>query len=159
VPIDVTTYLASSHLSEQIRNTEWAVPAIQTVHILAVATLVGAALTFHMRLAGLMAVDEPGDRVARRFVGWIWGALLVLCLTGGLMVVSEPDRTLHNPVFWSKMAGVVSGALLTCLFDGVARRNPGVAGAYPAAIRGLAIGGLLLWTAVILAGRWIAYVY
>jgi uncharacterized membrane protein YjfL (UPF0719 family) len=50
VPIDVTTYLASSHLSEQIRNTEWAVPAIQTVHILAVATLVGAALTFHMRL-------------------------------------------------------------------------------------------------------------
>jgi hypothetical protein len=83
----------------------------------------------------------------------------VLLITGLTMCIGEPDRVLVNQIFWTKMVLVVSVFLLTL---GLRRPflepsfKPGSVwrGRHARALAGLS---LLLWAAVVVCGRWIAY--
>jgi hypothetical protein len=103
-----------------------------------------------------MAVTENAGEIARRYLPWLWSALSVLVLTGLTLVVGEPERSLFNPAFWSKMVLLLIAAGLTLANGRAARHLPdGQAGS--ASLRVAAVIGLLAWAAVICAGRWIAY--
>lgn len=147
--------LADSQLAQLLRDTSWAIPAVQCVHIAAIAVLFVSSLVGQLRLAGLMATDvEPapiGRWLAPR-VRWPFAALLI---TGSLMIISEPERTLTNSVFWVKMGLVVCAlALSELLFRAAAK--PGEA-SQVARIGALTV--LVLWLGAIVCGRWIAYLY
>lgn len=87
------------------------------------------------------------------------GALVVLLLTGIVMLVAEPGRTLTNTVFWIKMALVLSAFALTMAF-----RKPLLDPQFRidhahwrAAVKPAAQASLAIWIAVVFCGRWIAY--
>jgi hypothetical protein len=85
----------------------------------------------------------------------IWKLLLLLLLTGALLIIAEPGRTLTNPVFFVKMAMLLVACVLTLWLSGAARRGiERSSGLHMAA----ACCTLLLWTGIIVAGRFIAYV-
>lgn len=152
-------WLYATSLSTSIREVGWLIPAIQSVHILAIAILVGSTLASDLRLAGVFATDETPATVVRRYLPWMWGALLVLLLTGLIMVLAEPGRTINNAVFWTKIALVTTAFALTLLF-----RKPILDqefrvedAAWASAAKPLAWLSLGIWVAVIFCGRWIAY--
>ena len=152
-------WLYGTSLSTSIREVDWLIPAVQSVHILAIAILVGSTLVSDLRLAGVFATDETPAAVVRRYLPWMWGALLVLLLTGLTMVLAEPGRTITNAVFWTKMALVVTAFTLTLLF-----RKPVLDqqfrlehAAWARSAKPLAWLSFGMWVAVIFCGRWIAY--
>lgn len=152
-------WLYQSPLSTMIRDVLWIVPAVQSIHILAIAVIFGSAVVSDLRLAGVLATDEPVGAVVRRYYPWMRNALIVLLVSGLIMAIGEPDRVLKNATFWLKMALVVSAFSLTWL-----ARRPllgHVADAHKAAnpsfAKPAAWLSILLWTAVIFCGRWIAY--
>ena len=155
----LATDLKATAVSQAIQGALWVVPTVQSIHILAIAALFGSALFLNLRILGLVGADEPVVSFARRYIGWIWGALVVLLLTGLTMVIGEPDRTLTNWVFWTKVGLVVSAVVLSAILHAPLAGNPyawergrrrGVASL-------LAGASMLLWVAIMVCGRWIAY--
>jgi hypothetical protein len=55
----ICTWLEQTPVSHAIQVTSWVVPAVQTVHILAIAAVASSALMIDLRLLGLVAADQP----------------------------------------------------------------------------------------------------
>ena len=148
-------WLANTSFSQSIQVTSWAIPGIQTVHILALATLFATALMFTLRIAGKGLASEPLQNQAPRFARAIWVLLLVLLLTGTLLIIAEPGRTITNPAFYAKMIMLALAIAITLWLTAVARRQFGGPGGVHVAAATLS---MLLWVAIIFCGRFIAYV-
>src|SRR5215468_5367480 len=97
-------WLDQTPFSQTIQTKAGIVPTVQTVHILAIAMVMTSALMIDLRLIGVVNRDQTFARVCARFLPFVWWPLLVLLLTGVIMIVGEPARSLKNPVFQLKVA-------------------------------------------------------
>ena len=151
--------LAATPLSKVIGDTAWVTPAVQTVHILAIAAVMAAILMTNLRALDAFGRDETLARFSHRYAGWIVGALLVLLASGSLLIVGEPQRSLENSVFWLKMSCLAVALLATATIHAPLAGNDAFWESKGRAVvlRGLAGSSLLVWVAIIFAGRWIAY--
>jgi hypothetical protein len=156
---DLSKWLAATSLSHMIQTTGWIIPALQTIHILCVAVLFSAAVLVDLRIWRLLQRDVPMLDVGRRFLPLIWPVVLVLLVTGSLLIVGEPRRSLLNSTFYIKMALLAFALVLTGLLQWSlslpgfwdkdhARRIFG---------RLAATASIFAWCGVIFAGRFIAY--
>jgi len=151
--------LYGTAISRSIRDLTWVIPTTQSIHIVSIAVVVGAALVSDLRLAGVLATDETPQTVVRRYLPWLWTALAVLVATGTIMTVGEPNRVLTNAVFWTKMGLVLFAFVLTLLFRlPILRADFRLEHArIRALVKPMAWASLLVWIAVIFCGRLIAY--
>jgi hypothetical protein len=160
-PLDVIcAWLDQTPLSQAIQVTNWVVPAVQTVHILAIAVVASSALLIDLRVIGVFGADQPLKDVSSRFLPFVWWPLLILLVTGAIMVTGEPPRSLKNPVFQLKMGLLVVAVVITGLLQFLLRRDPtfGDPGSWGrGAAATIAVLSMLLWSGIIFAGRWIAY--
>jgi hypothetical protein len=150
-----TEWIYGTALSSAIRDNSWVVPVVQSIHIIAIAAVVGCALVTELRIVGAVAADESMEVVAQRYLPWMWRALAVLFATGLVMIIGEPERTLSNVIFWIKMALVSAGVLASLGLRKPLLRPSNPTGEAPA--KAVAWSLLALWVAVIFCGRWIAY--
>jgi hypothetical protein len=157
---DFCKWLAATPVSHTIQTAGWIIPALQTIHILAVAALFSSAVIVDLRFWRLLQRDVPLPGVARRFLPVIWPVVLILLLTGSLLIVAEPRRSLLNTTFYFKMtflgtALVLTGGLQWSLSSVPEfwdkNRGRRVAGMFAATV------SILVWCGVLFAGRWIAY--
>jgi hypothetical protein len=155
----VSMRLAGTSLSKTIGDNAWITPTVQTVHILAIAMIMAAVLMTNLRALGALGRQETLARFSHRYVGWIAGALVVLAASGSLLIIGEPQRSLGNPIFWLKMSCLAAVLLATAVIHAPLRRDGEFwdTGGRAVALRGLAFSSLLVWTAIIFSGRWIAY--
>jgi uncharacterized membrane protein len=152
---EFSDWLSSTRISQLIQTTSWAIPAIQTVHLVCLAALFAVALVVTLRIAGRGFVSEPLHSVARRFVPAMWILLLILLVSGSLLITAEPGRTITNPVFYTKMSLLAVAASITLWLSIVARRElERTTPLHTVA----AVFSMLLWAGIIVAGRYIAYV-
>jgi hypothetical protein len=155
------TWLSTTALSSAFQDSTWFVPTVQTVHILSVAILLTTVFVMSLRLIGLPAGRQPLAELIRSSLQPIWAALAVLLLTGILLTITEPARELLNWVFRVKMLLVV---VLAILMWWLQKRNlramngadSSLEGGFTARVMGLVL--ILVGTALVTAGRWIAYV-
>ena len=100
---DVSKWLAATPLSHAIQTVGWIIPALQTIHILCVAVLFSAAVLVDLRIWRLCLRALPLRDVGRRFLPLIWPVVLILLVTGALLIVGEPRRSLLNATFYVKI--------------------------------------------------------
>lgn len=153
-------WISSTSLSQAIQNYEWAVPTIQSIHILGVCVMLSSLGMIVLRLMGKAGTRTSVADTARRYVPWMWGALIVLFCTGLLLVIGEPRRELTNIMFQIKMLLVLCAITIIAVFQRSAMRHPEFWNHEPesARIKMMAAGVLILFFAIAVAGRWIAYV-
>ena len=143
----------------QEHNT-WAIPAIQSIHIVGIALVMGSVLMIDLRILGLTWTDQTLRQTTERFGPWLTGSLWLLLATGLLMVVGEPVRELVTFSFWLKMTLLAIGALVAVTFQRALRRHERHwedTLVHRTSIKALAVGTLLIWMAIIVLGRLIAY--
>jgi len=169
--ISFSDWLYATPAATALRDTAWVIPTVQSIHILAIGVIVGSAIVSDLRLAGVIATDEPPRTIVRRYLPWMWWALAVLLATGLVLVIAEPGRTLNNTIFWLKMGLVLFAFLLTLAFrkplldpDFELERGFDVdpdceddRAKWRAMVKPAAWLSILVWTVVIFCGRWIAY--
>jgi hypothetical protein len=157
---DLSRWLAATSLSHTIQTTTWIIPTLQTIHILCVAALFSSAVLVDLRIWRLTQRDVPLSDVGRRFLPWVWPVVIVLLLTGSLLIVGEPRRSLLNDTFYIKMALLAFALVLTGLLQWSLTSAPGfwerdvgrrIVG------RLAAVASILAWSGIIFAGRFIAY--
>lgn len=147
-------WLTSTGLSQAIQMNLWAIPAIQTVHILALSVLFAGALIVALRFFGRGLAVEPLHLLARRFIRLIWLMVVVLAISGALLIIAEPHRTLANPVFYTKVILLLVVIVLTAWLSAAASHQvERIAPLHRAA----AFLTVLLWMGIMFAGRFIAY--
>lgn len=157
---EFSEWLYGVPVSEYFRDAGWIVPTVQSIHIVAIAVLIGSSILLDLKLAGIVARTEQPAIVYQRYMPWVWSGLVVLLLTGAVMTIAEPDRVLTNWLFWTKMALVIVAFLSTLLMRIPMRRAELVTegSTWSAVAKPLGWLSLAIWIAIILCGRWIAYV-
>jgi uncharacterized membrane protein len=165
--IAFSKWLAATPLSHLILEAGWIIPALQVIHILSVAVVFSSAVLVNFRVFGLFERDEPLRAVVRRFLPWIWPILVILLVTGSLLIIAEPRRSLVNPTFYIKMALLLAAILMTASLQaslaGASRNNGSGRDSWETdrgrrlAGKALAAASILVWCGILFAGRWIAY--
>jgi hypothetical protein len=158
---NLVTWIDHTAMSQTIQATPWIVPAVQTVHILAIAAVMSSILMINLRLLGVVGRGLPPGRFSAQFLPVIWWALPVLLLTGAVMVIGEPLRSLANAIFQLKMLLLIAAIAMTLGYQLPVRKNPlfwEVTPGRRSAARALVVVSLAVWIAIVCAGRWIAYV-
>lgn len=153
-------WLAATPLSAFVANQAWVVPTVQTIHILAVATVMGAVVIVHLRVLGVVERRQSIGSLAARFVPPSAAAIVILAITGFLMIAGEPTRAIFRYVFWAKMGLLLTVIALTAALLGGLKASGAADDArrpVPLAYQALAVLALLVWVAIIVAGRWIGY--
>lgn len=154
-------WLASTPLSATIQNVTWIIPTVQTVHIVCVAIVISAVFLVDLRILGIFARTQPVAGLAHRFLTWIWYALVALLITGALLIIGEPTRSLLNPAFGLKMLMLLIVSGLTRVIQRPLTTDAGYwdeTGGRRVTVKAIAIVSLALWSCIVFAGRWIAYV-
>lgn len=157
--IRFTAWLSGGWLNILIASHDWIIPSLQTIHILSVAVVLSGVLFINLRIAGLVERGQPIAAILDRYLWPVTIAVAVLALTGALLIAGEPTRAIFRTIFWIKMALIVAALGLTWSHR-VAFTIAPDGGAIVAAPgrKMVAIVALAQWLAVIVAGRWIAYV-
>jgi len=143
----------------QEHNT-WAIPAIQSIHIVGIALVMGSVLMIDLRILGWAGADQTLRQTTSRFGPWLTGSLWLMLATGILMVIGEPVRELITFSFWLKMTLVAIGTLVAVMFQRMLRRHERQweeTLVHRSSIKALAIGTFLVWAFIIVLGRLIAY--
>jgi hypothetical protein len=154
-------WLAGTRLSAVIQNESWIIPTVQTVHIVCVAIVISATFLVSLRILGVFDRSETLGALSQRFLPGIWYALVVLLVTGSLLIIGEPGRSLMNPAFGLKMFMLLIVASLTAILQRPLATNAGFwdeSTQRRALARTIAVLSLALWSCIVFAGRWIAYV-
>jgi Family of unknown function (DUF6644) len=135
-------------------NTAWGWPAIESLHFIGLATLLGTVGLFDLRLLGF----ARGISMAalHRFVPFGVAALIANALTGALFLVSAPDQYVYNPAFQLKVA-----CMLVALFNVIVfyskpvqtMKALGPEANAPRSIKLIAAISLASWCGVIVFGR------
>ena len=159
---DFIHWLGATPDSQLIHKVFWIIPRVQAVHILAISVVLASMAMFDLRLLGLAGKRSSIAALSRRFLPWLWGALVVLAASGSILIVGEPKRALGNLSFLLKMCMLATAIIVTLGFQAVLKRDlrGGSADLAPAHDILAKITGLLsltLWVGIAVAGRLIAY--
>lgn len=135
-------------------------PIIQTVHILGITAVMASIVLIDLRILGLAVPSQNLAEMTRRLMPWLWSALGVNLVSGGVFVLARPARYLSNPVFGWKFAFLLPAVVLTVVFHRLSLQRENYWSLTRERIitaRVLALVSLVLWILVVMAGRWIAY--
>jgi len=153
-------WLSQTPISLWIQGVSWVIPAVQSVHILAITVVVGAVLMTDMKLLNIAGHGMTVSAMTKRFLPWMWVALIVLLVSGTILITAEPKRDLTNNIFRLKMILLIVAVTITAAFQEVIRRNADAWGETPSkrwSARVIAVTTLAIWIGIIMCGRWIAY--
>src|SRR4051812_31681826 len=117
-------WISSTPLSLEIQNVSWIIPMTQSIHILCIAIVISSATMVDLRMLGVVGRNQPTGVYTSRFLPWIWPSLVVLLLTGSILIIGEPSRSLPNPAFQLKMTLLVLAMICTFLLQRPLGRDP-----------------------------------
>jgi hypothetical protein len=132
-------------------------PIVQTVHLLAIAAIMGSIVILDLRVLGLAVPGQPPHDLAKRTLPWTWWAIPVLAISGLVFVFARPRRYLTNPIFGIKFALLAVALILTFVLSRMMAKLDVAADRAGVGAKVIAGLSLVLWLSVVMAGRWIAY--
>jgi len=148
--------IEESGLSMWVRdNPFW---AILSIHALGMALLVGASLIVALRLLGIPP-DLPLAPL-KRLYSLIWVGFWIQVVSGLLLLIGYPTKSLTNFDFYIKLVLIAAGMVAMVMLKKRVFTDPGMS-EKDMMLRGraLAIWSLLFWAGVITSGRMLAYTY
>jgi hypothetical protein len=141
-------------------HNDWVIPTIQSIHIAGIGIVLTSVFMMDLRILGLAGKDQTLRQTTNRFGPWLMWALVALLVTGALMVIGEPVRELVTVSFWLKMSLIVVGTVIAAIFLRTLRKNEqGWEDTITKrlSIKLMAIFTFLIWLAIVVLGRMIAY--
>jgi hypothetical protein len=151
--------IAQSAIAVFIGQSVWAYPALETLHIFGIALVFGPILIFDLRVLGFNRGIGIGE-LHGALLPWVWTGFAINVSSGALLFVSDAAAFASNPAFRAKLALLALAGLNALAFQW--RLYPTLidsdvtAGARGA--RFSAAASIMLWLAVITAGRLMAYI-
>lgn len=158
--IEALTAFQNLSLPAALRASRWVYPLVNAAHILGLALLFGAILPLDLRLLGLWP-GLPLRPLVRILVPVSLCGLGIAVISGALLFSVSAAKYAATPLFQIKMLLVLAAlgnALLLRRAAGWAEAQAQDSIAPDARLRLAGGASILLWLAVILCGRFLAYI-
>jgi len=152
---DFAFRLSETSLSIALTDSEWAFPAIESAHVIALTLVVGSIAVVDLRLLGLAARDRDASQLIASILPVTWVAFGFALVTGSLLFVANPISYSANSFFLVKLGLLGLAGLNMALFHVFGSKQLKREGALAPRISGAA--SLSLWIAIVAAGRWIGF--
>jgi hypothetical protein len=151
--------LQDSPLGSTISQSTWMFPTIETVHVVAIATVIGTIAMVDLRLLGVSAKARPASALIHEFLPWTWGAFALALVTGSLLFTSRAADYLAIPAFLAKFAIMALAAGNMLVFHLTAERRIATWDLGKPATGARVAGGLslLFWAAIVVFGRQVGF--
>jgi hypothetical protein len=133
-----------------LRSSAFAYPVLETVHIIALATVFGTILMVDWAI--LRRREQIGRWLATH-LPWTLAGFVCAALSGSLMFLARASDLIANRAFVLKMV-----LLFLAGTNAAMLHARGAVNASSTLTRAQAILSIALWIAIITCGRWIAYV-
>ena len=154
------TQLQESGLAIWIRDSLYAFPLLESVHVIGLAIVFGTIAVIDLRLLGSASAHRSFHRVAADVLPWTLAAFVVTAVTGVLMFMTNAVVYFNNGYFRAKVLLLVLAGLNALAFELTSRRTVAQwddAPSAPRAGRTIAVVSLVVWVAVIFTGRMIGF--
>jgi hypothetical protein len=158
--VSIVQSIQDSGIAEWMRTSVKAMPIVESIHVLAAATVFGTIFIVDLRLLGLPNARRPFTRISDEMLRLTWAAFFVALVTGGLMFAANANTYFENTAFRFKMLALLCAGLNMVIFQLVTFRTVGAwdAGARaPFAGRVAGVLSILVWVSVIFFARWIGF--
>ena len=139
-----------------INDSKWLFPAIEGVHIVALALLFGAVIVLNLRLLGVVMRQRPATELVRELAPWTLCSLVVILTTGVLLFLSEATKSFHSTPFRIKIVLLVSAIVFHYTVSRRIMTREDVT-PHPLVAKTAAVLGIGLWISVGFAGRAIGF--
>ena len=131
-------------------------PTVLTMHTLGLCFIVGANAIVSMRLLGI-APSIPLQPL-RKLFPFMWLGLILTFFSGFGLAIAAATTRLLNPILIFKLVVIAVASPLMFRMQRKIFNDALISqGTVPAGAREMAVGQLLLWFVVVVAGRLIAY--
>jgi hypothetical protein len=139
-------------------RTAWGWPAVESLHFIGLALLLGPIVTFDLRLLGVakhvpLAALHP-------LVPWGLCGFALSVGTGAMFLMTEPNQYIYNPAFHLKMLFLALAGVNALSFYALAGRRalaPGASAGVPRVATLIALLSLALWMGIVVSGRLITF--
>jgi hypothetical protein len=153
-------WLQATSLAVFIHQTKWAFTAIEVIHLIAIAAVIGSIAVVDLRLLGLASTRRPFSELAREFLPYTWAAFVIAAIAGSLLFISQATQYFVTPTFWLKMAIMAAAGINMAIFEFITVRGVkewDVKPNLPLSAR--LAGGISLacWALVFVFGRWTGF--
>jgi len=153
-------WLYNSAVGTSIRESPLLFPLIETAHVLGITLLVGTVAIIDLRLLGIVLTTEKVSEVIVEIEPLaLWGFVLMF-VSGFFLFWSEAEKSYGNQAFRIKLVLLLLAGLNPLIFHSTIYRSIDKwdeTRVTPPQARFTAVVSLLLWAAIIVSGRAIAY--
>jgi hypothetical protein len=154
-------WLHDTHFSVVMRESNWAEPIVETIHVLTLTLFFGFAVLLDLRLLGVVLTSRPISEVLKQLNLWLAIGYVIMVVTGLLLFSGDPISFYSTFPFKLKMVLLVITAINAIVFNmtiGSKTDSWDTSPNPPWQAKFSGILSLVLWIAIIAAGRVIAYV-
>ncbi|HTW23924.1 MAG TPA: DUF6644 family protein [Candidatus Baltobacteraceae bacterium] len=153
-------WLHDTQFSTTMRESIWAEPLVETIHVLTLTLFLGFAVLLDLRLLGVCLRRRRVSEVLGQLNPYLFVGFAIMIVSGLLLFSGDP------PAFWStfffkiKMVFLILAGLNVLIFNATIGRKVAewdMAAQTPRAAKIAAIVSITLWVLIIAAGRAIAY--
>jgi hypothetical protein len=156
----IVKVIESSAPGEWMRMSLKSMPVVEAIHVLTAAIVFGTILIIDLRLLGFPNTRRAFTRIEHELLRYTWGAFIISVVTGVLMFAANATTYYGNTAFRLKMLALLVAGLNMAAFEFVTKRSVGSwdKDRTPApAARFAGAASIVIWTAVIVIARWIAW--
>ena len=158
--LQLVQWLEGTSLSVGFHESIWSFPIVESVHVLGLCLFLGMAVLTDLRLMGVTLRTVPVSEVMARVLPWTTAGAVIMVVSGLVLFLNTPVRYYTNIFLRVKfvmlfLAVVNAWVFHSGIFRKVARWDREVP--TPRYARFAGALSLILWGAIVVAGRMIAY--
>jgi hypothetical protein len=153
-------WLAGTPWSIALHESQYAYLALLALHVLTLAVFAGTIAMVDLRLLGLTMVRVPVSDVIARLLPWSAAGFVVMVASGALLFYAAPVLGYENIFFRFKMVALVLATVNAWTFHRRMYRRVADWDRDPVPPLSARLAGgasLMLWAAIIVAGRMMPY--
>jgi len=158
--VGILEWLHDTSFSAVMRDSIWAEPIVETIHVLTLAVFLGFVLLLDLRLLDVTMRDRRVSEMFEQLNPGLFGGFAVMVVTGLLLFSADPVSFYSTWFFKAKMIMLLLAGLNVLLFNVTLGRRLAEWDASPrtpSGAKAAGIASLVLWVCIVAAGRGIAY--
>jgi hypothetical protein len=157
---ELCQWIENTPSSTALRESIWLFPIIESSHVLGLAFSVGTIIWFDLRLVGASMRRYSVSETFGYVKSWMFGGFLVMMITGGFLFWSHALKCYGSGYFRIKLVLLLLAAINIGVFHSTIDRRRAEwdkAPVPPLRARLAGLTSLVLWFAIVAAGRLMAY--
>jgi hypothetical protein len=157
---ELLTAIGASRIGSFMAESPSAFPWVETIHVVAISTVIGVIAIVDLRLLGLASTSYSVSRLTKSLLPPTWIGFAIALVSGALLFSSQPVTYFENFAFRMKMLLLLAAGLNMAVFHLLTMRGLALwdrDAPVPAAAKAAGLLSILIWCLIVVFGRWIGF--